>query len=454
MYNKFTTLAYALVQGLAIANAQQVGKETAETHPKMTWQKCTAPGRCSSVNGEVVLDSNWRWLHDKNGYTNCYTGNSWNETICADGKKCAENCALEGAEYSKTYGVTTSGNALTLKFSQTHEYGTNIGSRMYLMETASKYQMFTLMGNEFAFDVELSTLACGLNGALYFVSMDADGGQQRFPTNKAGAKYGTGYCDSQCARDLKFINGIANVEGWNTGSDENTGIGGLGACCAEMDIWEANSISTAFTPHPCQNNAYHSCNGISCGGTYSEERYVGDCDPDGCDYNPYRHGSLDFYGKGGLVDTSKKFTVVTQFHGSGSNLQEISMYFIQNGKKIEIPESVHVPGFNSITSEFCDVSKGVFGDSTKFQDVGGLPRMGDAIGKPMVLVMSLWDDAFANMLWLDSAYPLDRDESEPGVARGSCSRDSGKPDDVRVSAKDAKVTFSNIKFGPIGSTYA
>lgn len=62
MYNKFTTLAYALVQGLAIANAQQVGKETAETHPKMTWQKCTAPGRCSSVNGEVVLDSNWRWL--------------------------------------------------------------------------------------------------------------------------------------------------------------------------------------------------------------------------------------------------------------------------------------------------------------------------------------------------------------------------------------------------------
>jgi hypothetical protein len=28
-----------------------------------------------------------------------------------------------------------------------------------------------------------------------------------------------------------------NVEGWNTGNDENTGIGGLGACCAEMDIW-------------------------------------------------------------------------------------------------------------------------------------------------------------------------------------------------------------------------
>ncbi|TEA19471.1 Exoglucanase 1 [Colletotrichum sidae] len=453
MYNKLSNVIFVLAQGLAMANAQQVGKEQTETHPKLTWQKCTAPGRCSNVNGEVVLDSNWRWLHDKNGYTNCYTGNQWNETICPDGKKCAENCALDGAKYSETYGVTTSGNSMTLKFSQTDPYGTNIGSRMYLMETSSKYQMFTLLGNEFAFDVELSSLACGLNGALYFVSMDSDGGMKRFPTNKAGAKYGTGYCDSQCARDLKFVNGIANVQGWNTGSDENTGIGNLGACCAEMDVWEANSVSTAFTPHPCENNAYHSCEGTGCGGTYSEERYNGDCDPDGCDYNPYRHGHVDFYGKGADVDTSKKITVVTQFHGSGARLDEISMYFVQGGRRIEMPESAYVPGHNSVSAGFCDAVEDVFGDSGKFAEVGGLARMADALSKPMVLVMSLWDDAFANMLWLDSAYPLDRDPSEPGVARGSCPRDSGKPDDVRQSAKNAKVTFSNIKFGPIGSTY-
>jgi len=29
----------------------------------------------------------------------------------------------------------------------------------------------------------------------------------KYSTNKAGAKYGTGYCDGQCPRDLKFING-------------------------------------------------------------------------------------------------------------------------------------------------------------------------------------------------------------------------------------------------------
>lgn len=37
---------------------------------------------------------------------------------------------------------------------------------------SSKYQMFTLMNNEFAFDVDLSTVECGLNAALYFVAMD------------------------------------------------------------------------------------------------------------------------------------------------------------------------------------------------------------------------------------------------------------------------------------------
>lgn len=37
--------------------------------------------------------------------------------------------------------------------------------------------------------------------------MDADGGLAKYSTNTAGAKYGTGYCDSQCPRDLKFING-------------------------------------------------------------------------------------------------------------------------------------------------------------------------------------------------------------------------------------------------------
>ena len=49
------------------------------------------------------------------------------------------------------------------------------------------------------------------------------------------------------------------------------------------------------------------------------------------------------------------------------------------------------------------------------------------------------------MLWLDSDYPLDKDASEPGVSRGTCSTDSGAPNDVETESPGAKVTFSNIK---------
>jgi cellulose 1,4-beta-cellobiosidase len=53
----------------------------------------------------------------------------------------------------------------------------------------------------------VSNLPCGLNGALYFSEMDRDGGKSGYTNNKAGAKYGTGYCDSQCPQDIKFIAG-------------------------------------------------------------------------------------------------------------------------------------------------------------------------------------------------------------------------------------------------------
>jgi hypothetical protein len=199
--------AAAVAAVAAAVRAQQVGTNTAETHPKMSWSKCTSGGSCTSQSGEVVIDSNWRWVHDINGYTNCYTGNEWDTDLCPDDATCAANCALEGADYSGTYGASTSGNALTLKFVTNGGSSPNIGSRLYLMESSTEYAMFNLLGQEFTFDVDVSNLPCGLNGALYFVNMPQDGGLSEYSTNKAGAKYGTGYCDSQCPRDLKFING-------------------------------------------------------------------------------------------------------------------------------------------------------------------------------------------------------------------------------------------------------
>ncbi|CAE6507816.1 unnamed protein product, partial [Rhizoctonia solani] len=240
---------FALLSLLAAVRAQQVGTSKSEVHPSLPWAKCTKSGGCvTQSSGKVVLDANWRWVHSTSGYNNCYTGQTWDASLCPDGVTCAQNCALEGADYPGTYGITTSGDALTLKF-VTQSANKNVGSRVYLMASDdTKYEMFKLKNQEFTFDVDVSNLPCGLNGALYFVEMDADGGMARFPNNKAGAKYGTGYCDAQCARDIKFINGEGNVVNW-TGSttDPNSGKGKYGTCCNEMDIWEANSISNAYT---------------------------------------------------------------------------------------------------------------------------------------------------------------------------------------------------------------
>jgi len=455
MYRAVALLSFTL---LAVVYGQQVGTQVAETHPPMAIQKCTKGGSCTTQSGSVVLDSNWRWTHSVNGTNNCYTGNTWDTSLCPDPATCAKNCAIDGADYTGTYGITSSNNALTLKFVTHGPSSTNIGSRVYLMASDSAYQLFKLKNQEFTFDVDVSNLPCGLNGALYFVEMDADGGVGKFPANKAGAKYGTGYCDSQCPHDIKFINGEANVLDWQPSpNDVNAGSGMYGTCCNEMDIWEANSIAAAYTPHVCSVAGQSRCSGNDCGD--GDNRYGGVCDKDGCDFNSFRMGDQTFLGPGKTVNTGSKFTVVTQFltnnNSTSGTLSEIRRVYVQNGKVIQNSKTniAGLQAFDSVTDTFCNAQKTAFGDTNSFESRGGLKTMGTALDKGMVLVMSLWDDHAAEMLWLDSSYPLDKSATTPGVARGTCATSSGKPPDVESQSPGASVTFSNIKFGDIGSTF-
>ncbi|KAI0741911.1 CBH1-6 [Daedaleopsis nitida] len=96
----FPAVALLSLSFLAIAYGQQVGTLTTETHPKLSVQQCSAGGSCQTLQRSVVLDSNWRWLHDTAGSTNCYTGNTWDDSLCPDPTTCAANCALDGADYS------------------------------------------------------------------------------------------------------------------------------------------------------------------------------------------------------------------------------------------------------------------------------------------------------------------------------------------------------------------
>jgi cellulose 1,4-beta-cellobiosidase len=222
-----------------------------------------------------------------------------------------------------------------------------------------------------------------------------------------------------------------------------------------MDIWEANSISTAYTAHPCTVQGQYRCNGSQC--ITSTDRYGGVCDPDGCDFNPYRMGNTTFFGPGLTIDTTKKMTVVTQFITSDNTtdgkLTEIRRIYVQDGKIIQ-NSKVNIPGmsaYDSITEQFCTSEKTTFEDTNSFESKGGMAGMEAALRNGMVLALSIWDDQGAQMLWLDSTYPVN--STKPGAARGTCSTTSGAPKDVEANNANASVTYSNIKIGDIGSTF-
>jgi len=327
-----------------------------------------------------------------------------------------------------------------------------------MMDGDDKYKMFHLKNREFTLDVDVSALPCGLNGAVYFVEMDESGGKSQ--KNKAGAKYGTGYCDAQCPHDIKFVDGEANLLNWNASSVPP--VGHYGACCAEMDIWEANSMATAYTPHPCNIVGPKRCTGVDCGDNDKGERYQGVCDKDGCDFNSYRMGDTSFYQPGPEFDvnTNKPITVVTQFLTTdgtdAGDLSEIRRFYVQDGKIIPNSNATILGpnAGNSITDEFCDAQKQAFGDLNDFQKQGALKQMGKALDRGMVLVLSLWDDSLVNMLWLDSTYPTDVPSTRTGVARGPCPGGrSSTPSFLRATHPDVSVKFTNVKVGDIDSTF-
>jgi len=91
-------------------------------------------------------------------------------------------------------------------------------------------------------------------------------------------------------------------------------------------------------------------------------------------------------------------------------------------------------------------------DGTNFLEKGGMKAVDTVFKNGAVLVLSLWDDHYANMLWLDSKYPIDGTCDTPGVCRGSCAITTGVPADVESELANATIHFSDIKYGLIGST--
>jgi cellulose 1,4-beta-cellobiosidase len=189
--------------------SQQPGNSIPEVHPQLYTQRCTRSRGCLIANTSVVLESSQRWLHTTAG-ANCLTANGFDRKICPNPDTCGKACVLEAADYQKK-GITTNGNRLTLNlFDRSDNDAKHVSPRVLLFdETAGRYAVFKLFNQEFSFDVDVSKAPCGSNGALYLVEMDSTG--HRDAINRAGAKYGTGYCNVQCPK-ANFIKGRVSLQ--------------------------------------------------------------------------------------------------------------------------------------------------------------------------------------------------------------------------------------------------
>merc|ERR1711963_135817 len=77
-------------------------------------------------------------------------------------------------------------------------------------------------------------------------------------------------------------------------------------------------------------------------------------------------------------------------------ISKVNGQIIENSK----PSFDEISQYDSLTDDFCMDAKNLFGDYDDHSNKGGLKKMGDSMKNGMVLVLSLWDDHAAHMLWL------------------------------------------------------
>ncbi|KAJ6524001.1 cellulose 1,4-beta-cellobiosidase precursor [Mycena capillaripes] len=435
-------LVFSLFQARYLLAQRLNGSSAFQIHPSLTWSLCVAAGDCSPVSASIVETNGMNWYIGGSG-TNCWEDHVWDSTICPHAQTCYDACIEHpNVDYAGIYGITTSGDAVAMKFF-TQSSILNIGNSVLLLDPAStqgapktnKYQIFFPLNMELSFDVDVSQLPCGLASSLSFKEISADGGFSQDPLNQAGAGWGTGNCDGRCSTDRQFIHGLPNVG--------NT----LGACCNEFRLWQGSAVSETMVAHPCVSSGLTTCTAAS-------------CDVTGCEFNPFREGNRTFYGGGPTfsLDTSRSFTVVTQFITSSNSptgaLSSIRRLYIQDGTILPNPTSM-IPGIsptNEFTDEHCNEQKPVFEEPDVFASLGGLSTLGKAFQRGMILEMGIDEDRVDHMLWLDSSFPPGANPQVPGVIRGPCGTATGAPEDVEANDRGAQVVFSNIKYGPIGST--
>lgn len=185
---------------------------------------------------------------------------------------------------------TTGGHSITMKWGGE--------TRAFVVDKpiddmpVDNYVGFTLLNKELSYDVDISTVGCSCNAALFFVSLpgyNSDG-------SVAHGDYNPYYCDA---------NDIGGV--W----------------CWEHDTIESNKYTMTTTPHKCSSAA---------GG------YIASCDKGGCGTNAYKVDPTGMCPDSKCkIDTRQPFRI-SQSYGvdaDSKKLNKISNRFVQGNSTFE-----------------------------------------------------------------------------------------------------------------------
>ncbi|KAG5219657.1 glycoside hydrolase family protein [Salix suchowensis] len=320
-----------------------------------------------------------------------------------------QNCALEGADYAATYGIRPQ-----------RRRALNFVTSVHPAQTSARASSH------------------GRHESLPDIQAAEQGDLVRRGCVAAPVRRGRGdyFVDMQLTAGCRALRIIMPGHGLERAT-------AIRSAPHEMDIFQGNILLDWRGPSLRSSNQYRCQDEIECGERYDYTyAYENPCDKDGCEFNTQSF----VLRPGGTVDTNHKFTVTTQFitdtGEDDGDVVEIRRSYKQNDNDIPYrpsPESgmgTFGP-YESITDNYCADLKQAFGEVPAFTYVGGLENTITPSGR--VLVMSISNDYYnRDATWLDSG------------AHGPCP--AYNADDVELESPSAKVVFSNIRFGEIGST--
>ena len=205
-------------------------------------------------------------------------------TIIVDGHLETLDIVSPGSgNFENNVSISEDGNSFTMSGGGQVQFASQYQSHY----TPDMFAKFKLLGKEFIYTVDRSTVGCSCNSAIYFVDMPGYDENQ----NPDASKFGNYYCD--CDK-----------------------VGG--SYCPDMDVSEANAYTMATTIHSCSAPA---------GKHYSK------CDPVGCGVNVFNANPKAYCPDVSCtINTSKPYTHAIAFQETNGQLSAIKNTLTQGSQ--------------------------------------------------------------------------------------------------------------------------